>query len=153
MNKFLSLCLLLVCAGCATPDGEIRSALDNAARDQAALDEKRKSDQEQSEKLQREKEQADIDVSIAVEKKYQEHEQARRLEAADRLATSEPIRAAMIDGKVIVGMTTKQVEAIWQKPIHFTRSVSALGTLETWPYSGVVLVFTDGVLTSFTESK
>lgn len=136
--------------GCANPRSH--KAAPNPDKS-IAQEERRQAENLAAEQRKKDLEQAEYDAWWTAEKERRAQSENDRLARIDQIATSDAARQAMIQHKVLIGMTRDQVQLSAGKPSQTTRSVSAAGTLETWTYSNVVLVFTDGVVTSFTESR
>jgi len=66
----------------------------------------------------------------------------------------EHIQEAVLQRKIILGMTKQQVELSWGKPERINRSVGTWGVNEQWVYEGQrYIYFQNGKLTSWQDSK
>lgn len=63
------------------------------------------------------------------------------------------ISLAVIERKVLLGMTREQVESAWGKPQRNHRSVGSWGVHEQWVYGDTRLFFEGDRLTSFQDSR
>jgi len=63
------------------------------------------------------------------------------------------IEEAVINKKVLLGMTDEQVQMAWGKPRSINRSVGAWGVHEQWMYGSTYLYFENGKLKSWQESR
>lgn len=125
---------------------------------------KRKLEREEQDRMERaradqlaaEKEQAILDRQFAAEKERRaqaERAEDERINTINKLHVSDITREAMVQHKILIGMTADQVKLSWGDPPHKTRSVSDSGTSEIWLYSNTTLSFSNGLLVSFTESQ
>ncbi|MDP8236245.1 MAG: hypothetical protein P9M08_07660 [Candidatus Erginobacter occultus] len=80
--------------------------------------------------------------------------QRRQNYVNDHPDLSPAIAEAVIEGKIMEGMTTEDVRAAWGEPERETLAVTDGGDQETWSYSTPVGRFNDGtVILIFTNQK
>jgi len=87
----------------------------------------------------------------------QARQRAQALEAAAQ-TQRDYIRLAVLEKRVVIGMTAAQVQEAWGQPTNVNRSVSAGGTNEQWVYPrGAAktnyVYLDDGIVRSFQTSE
>jgi hypothetical protein len=85
--------------------------------------------------------------------KIQRAKDARKNYGRDHPDVAPEVAEAVASQKIMMGMTPDQVRTSWGEPKSVTRSVSSLGTLEMWWYSGACLDFANGKLESWTTDE
>lgn len=74
-----------------------------------------------------------------------------------RKAEENRIRGALVEGRVVGGMSAEQVRQVWGSPDHIEPRVSGGKTQERWVYADQrqrrSVTFTDGVVTAASGSK
>lgn len=89
-------------------------------------------------------------------KKREEQRQERaRIYFEQNPQLSDAIKSCILNQKIRIGMTKKQVLLSWGQPRDVNRTVGAWGVHEQWVYgsiyAGNYLYFEDGVLTSWQD--
>jgi hypothetical protein len=79
--------------------------------------------------------------------------EAKRRETIMAKPWPEPIKRAVLERTVAIGMTTEQVEASWGPPNRVNETVTATTRHEQWVYGGTYLYFQNGRMTSYQRSR
>lgn len=80
-----------------------------------------------------------------------EQDKARE-EFIDRQDVPKPIRDAVAQRRVIIGMTPNQVKLVWGTPKTVNTSISAAGSSEIWSYGSSTLSFEHGRVSSINQT-
>lgn len=89
----------------------------------------------------------------AEELRYRQAEERRRHEIVAK-PWSDQIKQAVLDRKVLIGMTTEHVVTAWGRPQTINETISATARDEQWVYPGpVYLYFSNGVLHTMQRSR
>ncbi|NGO40424.1 hypothetical protein G4L39_13635 [Limisphaera ngatamarikiensis] len=81
------------------------------------------------------------------------YEQIRHLYVKAHPELSERIKSAVLEGSIIIGMSSDDVRASWGDPDKVNRTVGTFGVHEQWIYGDTYLYFEDGVLKSWQDSR
>jgi hypothetical protein len=63
------------------------------------------------------------------------------------------IENAVVEHKIVLGMTEEQVKLSWGKPERINRTVTRRGEREQWIYGDTYLYFENGVLDAWQDRK
>jgi hypothetical protein len=85
-------------------------------------------------------------------RKQVEHER-RKLYIEGHPELSDRIRDAILDGSIVLGMSTDEARASWGAPSHINKTVNAYGVSEQWVYGDTYVYFEHSKLTSWQSSQ
>jgi hypothetical protein len=117
---------------------------------QEALDQER----EKRQKAARAAEEARLQAEREAEAKQAREREAQRQDAIRARAWPKDIEAAVIERRVLLGMTTEQVTLAWGRPQRINQTLQYSGLSEQWVYSTSTLVyFENGRVTAIQGSR
>jgi hypothetical protein len=106
-----------------------------------------------AEERRRKEEQAEQQRRRRAEQHRQQAEESRRGEIAAK-PWPEPIKQAVLDRSVEIGMTREQVAAAWGRPNTINETIRATSREEQWVYPGSsYLYFRNGTLTTIQRTR
>jgi hypothetical protein len=82
-----------------------------------------------------------------------EHTEKRRVEAIQAKRWAPEIERAVIERKIIIGMTAEQVQASVGKPRRVNETIRATGRSEQWIFESAYLYFENGRLTTIQTAR
>lgn len=94
----------------------------------------------------REYEQKDLAEQLARQQRREDYVKART-------DLPQQTKDAILQGTIILGMSSEDARASWGQPERVNRTVGSFGVHEQWIYGNTYLYFDDGVLRSWQDSR